>query len=927
MRSLLHTIWLHYQQSPQAIVLEEYRGESYSYEDLWQRACSYSHDLTALPTNEESEDHVAILLPKGIEFIAALLGIWLAKKTAVVIDPQWPNQRIKNIIKEVEPEHIIKAEPTSIRVENIVPPPNLDLHSPAYIIYSSGSSGQPKGVIVPHAGLMDVFRDQIALFDLHPNSKSFWVHGIAFDASISDIGTVLVAGATLCIDKCFTIKSSKHFLEQVTELHITHIDIPPSLLCVLDSSNAPECLETLIIGGEVTPIPIIREWAKKLRLINVYGPTEATICTSMIRCDESWNSSDIGLPLNKVSYDIIDPFTQQSATQGELYISGDHVALAYLKQPQLTKDKFSIRGGKRVFKTGDLVRRKDSGSFEYLGRIDRQIKISGKLFCPEEVEANLRSMEGVDEVFIAQTNNLTAWVISKSSSDELRQYLSESLPQWMIPTEWISLTSFPKLSNGKLDITRLTQLKDKQTSQREVNPQSLENRLTQLCRNILGHQDFSSKDDFFLNGGDSLSAIHFLLKAEQQGIPLTPDSIHQYRSPKTIAAHIETSTSYGTSNSKLSQRVLALYESLSKQGYSGSSFAPSHSPEAYIITGSTGFLGSAIIGNLLSQTVLPIICLVRGDLAEKHSFLLTKLEHHGFNITEKQSSRIEFIQADVTEKRFGLALQDWEKLCSISADIIHCAAEMNILQPYAELEKTNIQGALEIIKLALTSQYKRIIYASTLSVFVDSYPTPAICIESDSLSKEERTIYGGYAQTKWVADQLLQTYFPDQTINLRLGLLTPNSATGYAADNDWFQWLIASLQNGQSEFNIQDDESMDFTPVDFAAKAIAQIMLSGDTGKTYHIANSESLRFSQINSAIKVSQSNSSNDISHHGSLLIDAANSSHGRHHFSVNLFKTTHTNFCTKNTDFILTGSNIHSPSLTDEFLKTYLSKLYTL
>ncbi|MEO0415946.1 MAG: AMP-binding protein, partial [Verrucomicrobiota bacterium] len=362
---------------------------------------------------------IEICEPRSVEFLVSLLAVWKAGKTALILDPEWPTSRLDRI-RQHAGDDLSKEESDA-----------------AYLIYTSGTTGLPKGVLVSHRGLVSMLKTQIEAFRLLPQKRVYWMNGVAFDASISDIGTALLSGATIVID---AEMDHTRLIERWKTHQVTHVDVPPAMLPLLDPEAIPPCLESVAIGGMVAKPESVRRWAEKVHLVNVYGPTEATICTSYSICDSQWDSPLIGRPIPGIVYRI-DPINS------ELIIEGDGVALGYHRDASLTAERFD---GRR-YRTGDRVRKLDDGQYVFLGRIDRQVKVHGKLVCPEEIERALLSHPSVDhcEVSLGQGRHLVADVVSRVDQLILKRFVEDQLPHWMVPSEWRFQNQVKLGSSGK----------------------------------------------------------------------------------------------------------------------------------------------------------------------------------------------------------------------------------------------------------------------------------------------------------------------------------------------------------------------------------------------------------------------------------------------------------------------------------------------
>jgi len=404
-KTLAEKIYHLVQNHPEDFAFEVLGQSPVSYRELWARASAYANCV------EQVSGHVSLCLPRGVDWISALLGFWIVGKAPILLDPEWPELRKKEIQVEAGVKFTISE--TIQTAQEARRPNSLPPDTPAYFIYSSGSSGKPKGIIVPHAGLVKMLEQQVEAFQMDSHTRSLWLHNIAFDASISDIGTSLLARSTLCVGSSESRSSTKHFYAQLAEFQITHIDIPPALLAILDPTQVPA----------------------------------------------EWEEGQIGQPIDGITYEIVDANFNPSQ-EGELIISGQGVALGYLNQPELTKKRFLQLEKNRSFRTGDLVRKTNKNEFIFLGRLDRQIKRQGKLISPEEIEATLLNQADISKAFVAiHQNRLTAWIETPTTLDSatLVQALNKKLPAWMIPSHWEFVEKIPTLSNEKIDQISLTQ--------------------------------------------------------------------------------------------------------------------------------------------------------------------------------------------------------------------------------------------------------------------------------------------------------------------------------------------------------------------------------------------------------------------------------------------------------------------------------------
>jgi amino acid adenylation domain-containing protein/non-ribosomal peptide synthase protein (TIGR01720 family) len=427
----------------------------------------------------------------------------------------------------------------------------------AYVIYTSGSTGKPKGVLVAHRGLCNLSQAQIKLFDVQPDSCVLQFASISFDASIWEIVMALCAGARLYLGTREELQPGQPLLQLLQEQEITHLTLVPSALTALSSENLP-ALQNIIVAGEPCPPSLVIQWASGRRFFNAYGPTESTVCATVAQCFEDMDVLPIGRPIANTKIYILDRYLQPVpiGVPGELHLASVGLAKGYLNRPELTDSKFitnpfSQKLSDRLYKTGDLVRYGNDGQIEFVGRIDDQVKIRGFRIELGEIESVLNQYPQVKDAIVIvredelKTKRLYGYFIPKTealTSQELRQFIQDRLPDYMIPAFLIPLESFPLTPNGKVDRRALPLPK--------INPNELENYATpstkneqilaQIWQEVLGLKTISINDNFFELGGDSILAIQIIAKANQEGLEITPKQLFGYQTIAQLAILAET---------------------------------------------------------------------------------------------------------------------------------------------------------------------------------------------------------------------------------------------------------------------------------------------------------------------------------------------------------------------------------------------------
>ena len=525
----LHTVVREHEDA--VAIIEEKDGDitNYTYRWLWSAALTYSAAIN-------KKEIVGLDIERGAHFIAAVVGCWMSRGAYVPFDRQAPSDRIKSQLSQAGCRKLIKKMIPTMQPTSDIPSVVDDL---AYIVFTSGSTGNPKGVLVSHAGLLTVIQSQIKKFKLSSSSKYYWGYSQAFDASLSDIFCALLCGASLLID--FKM-SSRSIPSYCNNFMLTAMDVPPSLLPVMDPGLFDRNI-TFVVGGEVCSNEAIQQYLTHgHKLISVYGPTEATICTSMATCTSEWKTGDIGKPIDGVVY-VIDKDTS------ELIIFSKAVASGYLNNSNLTDKKFCRVPARLLsenylqlsstellpcrmvneteecvvgFRTGDIV---TEGI--YKGRIDRQIKHMGHLIAPEEIEQTITRI-GCQRaaVFVSQDFGLVAACQTDESKKVfIKENLNKKLPKYLNPDVIFCCRTLPVNSSGKIDYATLSEkISEKQQTK---STKDIESTLRYCWASVLCLQEseIRNSDLFYKLGGSSFTSLKLLSLCRKNGIELTLDLI------------------------------------------------------------------------------------------------------------------------------------------------------------------------------------------------------------------------------------------------------------------------------------------------------------------------------------------------------------------------------------------------------------------
>ncbi|WP_305793784.1 non-ribosomal peptide synthase/polyketide synthase, partial [Streptomyces acidiscabies] len=395
--------------TPDAVALVAGEREL-SYAELDARANRFAHHL--IQQGVGPEDLVALKLPRSVELVVGILGVLKAGAAYLPVDPAYPESRIAFMLDDARPAVVVDSPETVAATDypDTTPPIHALPQHPAYVIYTSGSTGRPKGVVVSHSGLAHLVAGQVERFAIDADSRVLQFASPSFDASVSELYTALLTGATL------VLPPPGNPLPALTELDVTHVTVPPSVLVALEGELTAT---TLVVAGEACSPELVQRWAPGRRMINAYGPTETTVCATMSDpLTPTGQLPPIGRPITGARVYVLDAGLQPvpPGVPGELYVSGAGLARGYLNRPALTADRFVADPygppGTRMCRTGDLVRWTRDGELEFAGRADDQVKVRGFRIEPAEVEAQLTDHPAVaHSIVTVRDDRLIAYVV------------------------------------------------------------------------------------------------------------------------------------------------------------------------------------------------------------------------------------------------------------------------------------------------------------------------------------------------------------------------------------------------------------------------------------------------------------------------------------------------------------------------------------
>ncbi len=557
------------QHAPDAIAVAS-SGEYVTYGELDRRSNQLARYLRKLSAGPDQL--VGICMERGAEMLVALLGVLKAGAAYLPMDVRYPRERLTYVLNDAGvkvllsdkisleklPEHAAKiicldsqwnliGGENAGRLASGVTSDNL-----AYVIYTSGSQGLPKGVMVRHGSLMNLASWHNRTYGVTPEDKASQFAGFAFDAATWEIWPYLIAGASLHLPSTYIEEAPAEWLK-AHEISICFLPTPLAE-AMISGLKTELPLRYLLTGGDLLHRT---ETTLNFTLVNHYGPTETTVVASAAPVDREFpGDPPIGRPIANTQLYVLDRFLEPTpvGVAGELFIGGDGVGRGYWQRRELTAERFipdpySGRAGARMYRSGDLCRWLGQGTIEYKGRIDHQVKIRGFRIELGEIESVLQQHKCVREAVVLAhespgvSKRLIAYVVPEKdppSASELAAYLKDRVPEYMVPSAFVTLEQLPLTPNGKVDRKALPEPQQEISGpDYEAPGTSNETALAEIWKEVLKREPVGRHDNFFELGGDSILSIQIVSRAQRAGLKLSPRQVFQHQTLAELAAVAE----------------------------------------------------------------------------------------------------------------------------------------------------------------------------------------------------------------------------------------------------------------------------------------------------------------------------------------------------------------------------------------------------
>ncbi len=878
---MLHTAMKQYPDNI-AIVSGEIRINYRELDEITDRLAAY-----IIRKGIGKEDVVAILLDRNEMMAICPVAVVKAGAMYQPLDSTYPADRLTFMVKDsgakllITPKklrYLVETDVEEFFTEDIekLPERGILLPKPAsgdafVILYTSGSTGNPKGCVLEHKNFVHFLRFYNSRFSIDSLSSVAAYASFGFDANMMDLFSTFCAGATLYIipeDMRLELDRLNRYFDKNC---ITHAFMTTQVGRQFATSVDNHSLRYLILGGEaLTPIAP----PKNYTIVNGYGPTETTCGISLFDIDRLYQSVPLGKPNSGVKVYVVDKQFRRVPVgmPGELCIAGPQVSRGYLNLPEKTEEVFVENPFtdelqyKKMYRTGDIVCFLPDGNLRFVGRKDSQVKIRGFRIELAEVEEVIRRLEGIKDVTVAAFDNpdggkyLVAYVVSDAevNIDKLNDFIRSEKPAYMVPAVTMQIDRIPLTQNQKVNKKALPKPTVSQ-NRKYIPPMNDEEKdFCEIMGQTLDTEKYSAEDNFFEVGGSSISATKVLVSALAKGYSVAYSDLFQYPSPRAIAEHIKdmqnpadklknddiTQYDYSAINALIQKsNIYSVDEAIDRDptirnGKLGN----------ILLTGVTGFLGMHILHDYITYYTGTVTCLIRKNerLSAENRLKSLLFFYFSDDYTEAfEQRRIVCIEAGLNDDDLSNKLENAD-----FDTVIHCAACVKHFVSDDILYRINTEGTRNILQIC-EERGKRFIHISTYSVSG---------IQQEGMDKErlsENELYIGqridneYVRTKYLAERyVLEAALRGADVKImRLGNLMGRISDGEFQINFSTNGFMRDIRGvtalGYSSTD-RADKKVDFSPIDCTAEAVLKIADSNLPVLIYHVYNNHLTRASEL---------------------------------------------------------------------------------
>ncbi len=816
--------------------------------------------------------NISVILDRSIDLIVVTLAILKCGCSYVLIDPSHPTDRKEYMMENSDSQYVISN--LDLDNKNLIhftsvydlkessanyKKPDISSDYSMYLLYTSGSTGTPKAVTVTHRNFHNYLIGISQVIDYSGNKTVLSMASISFDVFGYELWVTLLNGLTLVLSSG---EEQNDFIQLNNLITSHHVNIlygtPSKIQSLLSSCHSKHDFSSLLeigIGGESFSNSFLKDLRQitSANLYNMYGPTETTVGCCCKKIERTNQLITIGKPLANVKFYVLDKNLTlcPPGIKGELYISGDGVAKGYYNNPDLTKKSFVpdiLNPTLTMYRSGDMVSWTNEGELIFYGRADSQVKIRGYRIELSEIERVLGNHQFIKNCIVVNYNDngrdfLCAYYTSDFTiqSYELKLFLANKLPNYMIPSYFIPISSLPLTVNGKINKKELPSPFQFRKEEKYVRPENeLQKNICRALEDCLLIKKLSIDEDFNNLGIDSLTIIKVQSHLAQLDITIPTQYFYDYTNVKDLSFALEHSNT-NEDTSLVNDSFPFLQHNLAK-------IKPkNHNFKNILLTGCTGFLGIHILENLLHKKC-KIFCLIRSanvESAKKRIISMFKFYFKDTFSPEFLFDKIEVIVGDIKYKNLGLSEELWEELGHKIDLVIHCAALVKHLGRYDEFKKMNLDGTKNVANFCMKYQIG-LNHISTTSVSGDFMPLHNTSNLVD-FTEENFFIGQNYNDNYYIKSKLLTEEYILQNIKegtlqaniFRVGNLTGRYQDGlfqYNIDSNAFYNKLQFILKNKFFYESGTLQEFDMSPVDEIANGITNIIFHyGNMNKIFHM--------------------------------------------------------------------------------------------
>lgn len=866
----------------------QFKDTVLTYAQLYKQVCKFANHLRKKGIHKNTP--VVLLINRTLEMVIAMLATLKAGGYYIAIDPYWPADRTNFIIQNSNSNFLITSEKyvanyedkmncilvetisklkDSSVLENETTPEDL-----AYILYTSGSTGQPKGTLITNKNVVGLLNSTNHIFK--QTEQDIWTlfHTYTFDFSTWEIYGSLLYGCKLIVIPKEITTNPKEFFNLVIREKVTILNQTPAYFYkVIEQeklfSLSPEdvSLRYIILGGEAVqakPLKYFKNKYPNITIYNGYGPTETTVFAIMgeiTKEDIFGDSIYIGKPISNYQIHILDKNLKPLpiGVEGEICISGVGVCNGYFKKPDLTKEKFlHTRKYGLLYKSGDVGYFCPDGRIRYIGRNDNQIKIRGFRIELDEIQKQILNCDHVKKAVVVpvDNNNFTKSLVAFFEADkpditaDVLEEIKKHLTSYMIPKLY-QIDEFPINNNGKIDTKLLiSTVYENNAHTVVVEPENeTEKELLDILKSLTNIQCISTQDDFFEDLGlDSLNVMDFATKLSKYQIEI--QDINNYTTIQKLA------------NKIIHNKSEKLYSDKIQNDVTIQDTHFSYNLTNVLLTGFTGFLGSHLFYELLvNPDVQTIYCLIRKKYNVSIQERFDKIISHYFSDCDIQDlieQKVILLDGNFEENDLGLQLSEYTDIKNIITTVIHSGANVRHYGKYETFYRANVQATKNIIRFCKDAN-AALAHISTISVGgYCKFKEDKLLTENDINIKQNFRNHV-YMVTKYEAEcEILKETENNhlQAKIFRLGNIMPRIKDGKFQINmhqNGFLSRLKTLIDIKATTKEINQTVIDVSPVDVCAHFIIKLMQNPSTKTIYHISHSQLLTINDIISGFGLS--------------------------------------------------------------------------